>query len=218
MHDGLQAAIQSWVVAPEIIWPTQVKNIYRMALCRKSLPTSYLGSNSSPFQSCVLSRFSHVQLFANLACQAPLSTGFSSKNTGVGSCALLQGIFPPQELNPYIWHLRHCQQVLYPLSCLGSPSSLPTSLKSYCHQIVLTFFKVTDSLGTVRYRFYFTCRWSWGCLSTCENLQRHLTLPILNVLYILNNRHVKSSLFAHLSPRSMALLFTLMYNNSQSLM
>uniref|UniRef100_A0A4W2CP53 von Willebrand factor C domain containing 2 like n=1 Tax=Bos indicus x Bos taurus TaxID=30522 RepID=A0A4W2CP53_BOBOX len=165
------------------------------------------------FKSCVLSRFSHVQLFANLACQAPLYTGFSSKNTGVGCCALLQGIFPPQELNPYIWHLRHCQQVLYPLNCLGSPSSLSTSLQSYCHQIVLTFFKVTDSLRTVRYRFYFTCRWSWGCLSTCENLQRHLTLPILNVLYILNNKHVKSLLFAHLSPRSMALLFALMYNN-----
>ena len=31
------------------------------------------------------------------ALQAPLSMGFSSKNTGVGDCAALQGGFPPQD-------------------------------------------------------------------------------------------------------------------------
>ena len=49
--------------------------------------------------ACLLSRFSHVQLFATLwtmAHQAPLSMGFSSKNTGVGCYFLLQGIFPTQ--------------------------------------------------------------------------------------------------------------------------
>ena len=36
-----------------------------------------------------------------------------SKNTGVGSPSLLQGIFPPQESNE---GLMHCRQILYQLS------------------------------------------------------------------------------------------------------
>ena len=36
-----------------------------------------------------------------------------SKNTGVGSLSLLQGIFPAQELN---WGLLHCKQIIYQLS------------------------------------------------------------------------------------------------------
>ena len=50
----------------------------------------------------MLSCFSNVRLFATawtVACQAPLSTGFSSKNTGVGCHVLLQGIFLIQGLN-----------------------------------------------------------------------------------------------------------------------
>ena len=34
---------------------------------------------------------------------------------------LLQGIFPTQELNPHLVWLLHCRQILYPLSCQGSP-------------------------------------------------------------------------------------------------
>ena len=52
---------------------------------------------------CMRSHFSCVQLFATpwaIACQAPLSMGFSGKNTGVGCCSLLQRIFPTQGLNP----------------------------------------------------------------------------------------------------------------------
>ena len=45
-----------------------------------------------------------------IAHQAPLSTRFSSKNTGVGCHALLQGIFPMQGLNP---HLLNCRWVPY---------------------------------------------------------------------------------------------------------
>jgi len=37
----------------------------------------------------------------------------------VGSLALLQGIFPTQESNR---GLLHCRQILYQLSCEGSPS------------------------------------------------------------------------------------------------
>jgi len=40
------------------------------------------------------------------------------KNTGVGSLSFLQGIFPIQKLNQ---GLLHCRQILYQLSCQGSP-------------------------------------------------------------------------------------------------
>ena len=49
--------------------------------------------------SCVLSRFSHVQLFTTpwiIADQAPLPMGFSKQESGVGLYALLQGLFPAQ--------------------------------------------------------------------------------------------------------------------------
>ena len=41
-----------------------------------------------------------------------------SKNTGVGSLSLLQGIFLTQESN---WGLLHCRQILHQLSHQGSP-------------------------------------------------------------------------------------------------
>ena len=41
------------------------------------------------------------------------------QNTGVGSCSLLQGIFPTQGLNP---GLPHCRRILYQLSHNRSPS------------------------------------------------------------------------------------------------
>ena len=40
------------------------------------------------------------------------------QNTGVGSCSLLQGIFPTQGLNP---GLPRCRRILYQLSHQGSP-------------------------------------------------------------------------------------------------
>ena len=40
------------------------------------------------------------------------------QKTGVGSCSLLQGIFPTQGSNPV---LPHCRQILYQLSYQGSP-------------------------------------------------------------------------------------------------
>ena len=72
-----------------------------------------------------LSLFSHVQLFVTLwtvACQAPLSMGFSRQEyrSGLLCSFFLQGIFPTLELNPYLLHLWHWKQVLYPLSHLGT--------------------------------------------------------------------------------------------------
>ena len=69
------------------------------------------------------SLLSHVWLSMTprtVARQAPLSMGFSGKNTGVGCRALLQRIFPTWELNPYLLCLLHHRQALYPLSHLGS--------------------------------------------------------------------------------------------------
>ena len=43
------------------------------------------------------------------------------QNTGVGSCSLLQGIFPTQISNP---GLPHCRWILYQLSHKGSPRIL----------------------------------------------------------------------------------------------
>ena len=51
------------------------------------------------------------------ALQAPLSIEFSSKNTGMGSCSLPQGIFQIQGSNP---GLLNCRQALYHLSHQGS--------------------------------------------------------------------------------------------------
>ena len=54
-----------------------------------------------------------VWLFVNpwiVACQAPLSRDFPSKNTGVGCHFFLQGIFPTQRSNP---HLLLCRPILY---------------------------------------------------------------------------------------------------------
>ena len=92
----------------------------------------FLVCNSQPcpflqlrVRACVLSRFSHVQLFATYGlsptrhlcpCDSP------GKNTGVGCHVLLRGIFPTRELNPYLLGLLHCRHFLYPLRHLGSPS------------------------------------------------------------------------------------------------
>ena len=43
---------------------------------------------------------------------------FLGQNTGVGSCSLLQGIFPTQGSNP---NLPHCRQILYQLELPGKP-------------------------------------------------------------------------------------------------
>ena len=48
-----------------------------------------------------------------VARQAPLSMGFSSKDTGVVCHFLLQGIFLTQGSNP---DLLHCRQILYRLT------------------------------------------------------------------------------------------------------
>ena len=61
-----------------------------------------------------------------------------SKNPGVGSHALLQGIFPTQGLS---LHLLHCKQILYHLSHQGSLMPIRmtvtkiTENKCWCREI-----------------------------------------------------------------------------------
>ena len=79
--------------------------------------------------SSMVSHLSHDWLFAILwtvAHQAPLSMGFSRKNTGVGCHALLQGIFPTQGLNPGVLH---CRQILYHCNQMEPHSTWPFGAK-----------------------------------------------------------------------------------------
>ena len=55
-----------------------------------------------------------------------------SKNTGVGSLSLLQGIFPTQGLN---WDLLHCRQILYQLSYQGSSFLETTEWLHFCFSL-----------------------------------------------------------------------------------
>ena len=75
-------------------------------------------------------KLSCVQLFVTLwtvACQAPLSMGFS--NTAVGCRFLLQGIFPTQGLNLRLLHLLHWHAGSLPLAPAGKPPGPGNPLK-----------------------------------------------------------------------------------------
>ena len=54
-------------------------------------------------------------------CQAPLSMGFPSKNTGADCYFLFQGIFPIQPLNTHLLCLLHWQVSSLPLVPPGKP-------------------------------------------------------------------------------------------------
>ena len=95
--------------------------------------------------ACMLSCFSHVQLFALLwtvAHQTPLSVSFSRQNTGMGCHSLLQGIFPTQGLNPCLLWLLHWQA--------GSLQLVPPGCVCVCvcvHHILFVHSCVNGHLG-----------------------------------------------------------------------
>ena len=71
--------------------------------------------------------FGHIQLFATpwtVACQAPLSMGFSRQEYWSECHFLLQGIFLTQGLNSCLLHLLHWRPILYQLSHWGSPCAM----------------------------------------------------------------------------------------------
>ena len=77
-----------------------------------------------PRRKCVSLSVVPDRLFATpwtVACQAPLSMEFSSKNTGVGCHSLLQAIFLTQGSNKCHLRLLYCRRTLYCLSHQGSP-------------------------------------------------------------------------------------------------
>ena len=83
----------------------------------------------------MLNHFSHIRLFAipwTVACQAPVSMGFSRKNSGMGFHALLQGNFPTQGSNKHHLHLLYWQVVLYHQCYLGNPLVQFTSVAQSC--------------------------------------------------------------------------------------
>ena len=115
-----------------------INNTFYLIICWKDI------SNRACAQS-----FSHVWVFATLltiACQAPLSMGFSGKNTGVACHFLLQGIFPTQELNKYLMCFLHCKQILYPLRHWRSSIFLIHLVKNisliFASPVSLYFFNV----------------------------------------------------------------------------
>ena len=86
---------------------------------------------------------SHVRLFATPWTTRLLHPWDSpGKNTGVGYCFLLQGIFLTQELNPSLLHLPYWQADSLPLNLLGSPCVV-----SIVH---IFLFLVIDELSLVK--------------------------------------------------------------------
>ena len=68
----------------------------------------------------IISQYMYVSVSAYICNILTLYSPWNSpgQNTGVGSCSLLQGIFPTQGSNS---GLSHCRWILYHLSHQGSP-------------------------------------------------------------------------------------------------
>ena len=88
---------------------------------------------------CVLNCLSHVRLFPTLwtvARQAPLSIGFSKKETGVGCHTLIQGIFPTHGSN---LGLLHCRQIFL----LSEPPEAILPLGNICRTVQIILRKLS---------------------------------------------------------------------------
>ena len=108
-------------------------SIYRnVSICTASLST--IGPKQPPppqqafldpgLKVCFLSPFSRIQLFLTLwtiACQAPLSMGFSRQEYWSGLPCPPPGIFLMQGLNPCLLRLLHWQAGSLPLAPPGKP-------------------------------------------------------------------------------------------------
>ena len=79
-----------------------------------------------PTCQCVLSRSvgSDSAIPRTVACQAPLSMGFSRQETAVGCLSLLQGIFLTQGLKPGLLQLLHWQVDSFTTEPFGLPNLL----------------------------------------------------------------------------------------------
>ena len=89
-------------------------------------PNQIVSNSSTCMRHCVLSRFSHVWLFAvpwTVACQVPLYAGFSRQEYWSGLPCALQGIFPTQRSNQCLLCLLHWQMDSLPLAPAESSST-----------------------------------------------------------------------------------------------
>ena len=122
VETGIVLLISDAMLDPE--WAGFHPHAYHLILERRFM-------SSCP---CLLSCFSRVWLFAalwTLACQAPLSMGFSRQKYWSGlPCLLLQGIFLTQGSNPHLLHLLHWQVGSLSVVCPGKSPCLHTSIQS----------------------------------------------------------------------------------------
>ena len=132
---------------------------------------------SDPEHVCLLSCFSHVQLFVVLwiiACQASLSMGFSRQEYWVGYQALLQGIFPTQGCNLHLLNLLHWQAD----SLLPAPPGKPLELcvRDY----------VTNHISCFQHPHSYL---SFGKALGCRTVAMHLSccLPSVLRLYVMDH-------------------------------
>ena len=97
-----------------------------------------------------------------VARQAPLSMGFSSKNTGVGCHFLLQGIFLTQGLNPHLLCLLHWQVDSLPLAppgkCLLKFMSIELVMLSN-HLILCCTPAPVKQEDKNLWKYYGPCKW-----------------------------------------------------------
>ena len=109
------------------------------------------------------SLWSHGLWSARLLCP----WDFPSKNTGVGSHFLLQGIFPTQGSNPRLLHLLHWQAGSLPQAPPGKPLA-----SIYCCICPASFLPSFDSSALIflcesKFDPFSVSVWGWGwfCLS-----------------------------------------------------
>ena len=112
---------------------------------------------------CVLSHSVVSHSFATpwtVACQPPLSMGFSRQEYRSGLPCLLQGIFPTQGLNPC---LLHCRWILYPLSLPGKPRWKDyTALIHFWWKIQIYKEQASASLKGCPFITTFSFQWGGG--------------------------------------------------------
>ena len=131
-HQGLGRVGSSRVLSLTYRWPSSVSSYHFPSVhtCVQISPflrtaTIRLGHPNDCMRACVPAKL--LQLCPTLwdsmnlgVCQTPLSMGLSSKNTGMGCHALLQGIFPGS--NPHLLSLMHRRWILYHWATGGTPN------------------------------------------------------------------------------------------------
>lgn len=142
----------------------QMANKY-MKRCSTSLGKCKLKPQHNAIWTCVLSHFSRVNSATlwTIASRVPLSMGFSGLNTGVGSHALLHGIFSTQRSNLcllcLLW-LHRAEAELFSSEPPGKPSaSVPPYTSRQPRN--LNAKPVIPSAGKdVEIRTYIHCCWN----------------------------------------------------------